>query len=68
MKKKIIYSEKEKEILEAAFKYKLVYEDTLSKLPFWKRDVIISNTGHLHEDRVVIEFVKSVVEKAESIK
>lgn len=66
MKKKN-YSEKEIELLQTAIKYKFSYEEMLSKLPFWKQDVINSNTGQLNDDRVVVEFVKSVVENAESM-
>ena len=65
---KNIYTEKEKEILEMAFKYKLIYEDILTKLPEWKKEIINSNTGQYDNDRVVIEFAKEVVNKAESIK
>lgn len=67
-KKKYIYSEKEKEILEMAFKYKLAYEETLSKLPVWKREVVNSNTGQLNNDRVVIEFGHEVALNAEAMK
>ena len=68
MKKKVIYSEKEKEILEMAFKYKLAYEDTLSKLPIWKQEVVNSNTGQLNNDRVVMEFGHEVAVNAEAMK
>ena len=68
MKKKVIYSEKEKEILEMAFKYKLAYEDTLSKLPIWKQEVVNSNTGQLNNDRIVQEFSREVAVNAEAMK
>ena len=68
MKKKAIYSEKEKEILEMAFKYKLAYEDTLSKLPIWKQTVVNSNTGQLNNDRIVQEFSHEVAVNAELMK
>ena len=68
MKKKVIYSEKEKEILEMAFKYKLAYEDTLSKLPIWKQTVVNSNTGQLNNDRIVQEFSHEVAVNAELMK
>ena len=68
MKKKVIYSEKEKEILEMAFKYKLAYEETLSKLPIWKQTVVNSNTGQLNNDRIVQEFSHEVAVNAELMK
>ena len=68
MKKKSIYSDKEKEILEMAFKYKLAYEDTLSKLPIWKQTVVNSNTGQLNNDRIVQEFSHEVAVNAELMK
>ena len=68
MKKKVIYSDKEKEILEMAFKYKLAYEDTLSKLPIWKQTVVNSNTGQLNNDRIVQEFSHEVAVNAELMK
>lgn len=68
MKKKVIYSEKEKEILEMAFKYKLAYEEELSKLPMWKQTVVNSNTGQLNNDRIVQEFSHEVAANAEAMK
>lgn len=67
MKKKI-YSEKDKEILEMAIKYKFAYEELFDKLPYWKRAVISSNTGQLNNDRLVSEFSEEVVKYAESMK
>ena len=68
MKKKSIYSDKEKEILEMAFKYKLAYEEMLSKLPIWKQTVVNSNTGQLNNDRIVQEFSHDVCANAEAMK
>lgn len=45
-------------------RYKVAYQTVLDQEPFWKKDVIIHNTGQ--QDRVVEEFCKKVVELAES--
>ena len=68
MNKKSIYSDKEKEILEMAFKYKLAYEETLSTLPIWKQAVVNFNTGQLNNDRIVQEFSHEVAANAEAMK
>jgi len=65
---KKIYSEKEKEILEMAIRYKFAYEELFDKLPYWKRAVISSNTGQLNNDRLVSEFSEEVVKYAEAMK
>ena len=51
-----------------AFKYKLAYEETLSKLPIWKQTVVNSNTGQLNNDRIVQEFSHEVAANAEAMK
>ena len=65
---KKIYSEKDKEILEMAIRYKFAYEELFDKLPYWKRTVISSNTGQLNNDRLVAEFSEEVVKYAEAMK
>jgi hypothetical protein len=45
-------------------RYKTAYNKVLEQEPFWKKDVIIHNTGQ--QDRIVDEFCQKVVELAES--
>tara|TARA_Y100000004_G_C8781756_1_gene355309 strand:- start:324 stop:611 length:288 start_codon:yes stop_codon:yes gene_type:complete len=49
---------------EMSQRYQVAYSKVLDQQPFWKKAVIMENTGQ--EDRVVNEFCKQVVELAES--
>lgn len=50
--------------IELSERYRIAYNKTLEQEPFWKKDVIINNTGQ--RDRIVDEFCQKVIEMAES--
>ena len=57
-------SQNPRSIFEMSQRYQVAYLKVLDQQPFWKKTVIMENTGQ--EDRVVNEFCKQVVELAES--
>lgn len=50
--------------IQLSERYRIAYNKTLEQEPFWKKDVIINNTGQ--RDRIVDEFCRKVIEMAES--
>jgi len=53
-------TEKQKNLLEMAIRYKFAYEELLEKLPEYKRSQLTSN------DRFGFEFAREVAKSAES--
>ena len=63
-KEKFEKLESKESFFEMPQRYQIAYSKVLDQQPFWKKDVIMENTGQ--KDRVVDEFCKQVIELAES--
>ena len=63
-KEKLEKPEPQGTFFEMSQRYQEAYSKVLDQQPFWKKSVIMENTGQ--KDRVVDEFCKQVAELAES--